>query len=346
MQHGFHDSSKERHVLLALKESEKKLFFSGRYAALEGASIESVCEEDLAKGVWNREHLTDWRPEILVTGWSTPPLPADWVIEPKFPLRYVCHVAGSVRGIIPRIFFERGGLVTNWGDAVAPFVAEHALLLALAALRNLPLWKTGAEEAHTLGTYVFEHISTRTLYGRRVGFHGFGRIARALLKLLEPFHVKPYVFSRGVPASYVLEQGATPCSSLKEVFEKSEILFECEALTPETEKTVTAEILMALPNDAVFVNVGRGSVVDEESLLSEARSGRIRIAVDVIVNEPAPPDSEFYRLKNVIFSPHIAGPTRDHFEECGTLAWKNIHAFLNGEDLENLVSLEEYDRST
>ena len=339
-------STRDRQVLLALSGWEKNLFFQEQKGRLAGAEIGSITGEELAGGAWNRGRLEALRPEILVTGWTTPPLPKGWVAAPDFSVRYVCHVAGTVRRIVPREFLERGGVVTNWGDSAAPFVAEHALLLAWASLRNLPAWETGIEAARAMETHVVEHVSTRTLYGCRVGLHGFGRIARALLKLLRPFDVKPYVFSQGVPPSFVLEHGATPCVSLKELFAKSEVLFECEALTPQTKESVTGGVLAALPDNAVFVNVGRGAVVDEAALLAEARSGRVRVAVDVLANEPAPPDSEFRRFKNIIFSPHIAGPTRDYCGKCGGLAWKNLRAFLGGGALENLVSLEEYDRST
>lgn len=65
-------------------------------------------------------------PEVLVTGWSTPPLPEAWLAADGCPLRYVCHVTGSVRRLVPQSFLERGGKVSNWGEQVGPQVAEHA----------------------------------------------------------------------------------------------------------------------------------------------------------------------------------------------------------------------------
>ena len=106
-------------------------------------------------------------------------------------------------------------------------------------------------------------------------------VARALVPLLRPFGVTIAAYSAGVPAALMQQAGITPAESLHALFADSEVLFECEALTPATQGCVTAELLGALPDDAVFVNVGRGQVVEEAALVHEARSGRLRLALDV-----------------------------------------------------------------
>lgn len=281
--------------------------------------------------------LETLRPEVLVTGWSTKSLPADWLGSTDCSLKYICHLTGSVRELVPRVFLERGGLVTNWGSLVAPQVAEHALLLALAALRNLPSWGPGSLDCKD---------TTRTLFGKTVGLHGFGKIARSLRELLRPFGVRVLSYSKGVPADYMTAHGVEPCASLPELFANSAVLFGCEALTGETARSVTAEVLAALPDGAVFVNVGRGKVVDEPALIREAESGRLRIALDVVAHEPLPPDSPLARLPNVIYSPHIAGPTGDQFIQCGRQALENLDRYFHQLPLEAQVTLEIYDRST
>src|SRR5580692_6279040 len=71
------------------------------------------------------------RPNVLVTSWSTPLVPANLQ-----DLQYICHVGGSVKRTVPRALIERGVIVTNWGDTVSDGLAEAALLLALSALRR------------------------------------------------------------------------------------------------------------------------------------------------------------------------------------------------------------------
>src|SRR4051812_47153031 len=68
-------------------------------------------------------------PEILITGWSTPRIPQE--IVSKLNVRYICHLAGSVRNLIPRELIQKGALVTNWGNSISRTIAECALLLVL-----------------------------------------------------------------------------------------------------------------------------------------------------------------------------------------------------------------------
>jgi len=300
-----------------------------------------------------RSQLSDWaaalkrlEPTVIVSCWSTPPLGDFLPLAGLGRLSYVCHLAGSVRAIVPRSFLERGGLVSNWGDAVCAQVAEHALLLALAGLRNAVRWRSYiAGCAHRQANHARE-LETRTLFGRRVGIHGFGRIARALVELLRPFRVEIYAYSPGVPASLFETHGVARCDSLEQLFGLGEVLFECEALTPFTRGMVDAGTLAALPNGAVFVNVGRGHVVDEAALRAEALSGRIRVALDVVQEEPMTARSEIFFCEEALFSPHIGGPTWDRYPDCGRIAINNLSRYAHGLPLESLVSLADYDRST
>jgi phosphoglycerate dehydrogenase-like enzyme len=326
-------------VVVALTARERALFFDGDLAPT-GVWLD---ESDFVPARWET-CLERLQPQVVVSGWTTPPLPESWLLSPGCPLRYVCHIAGSVRALVPRSFIARGGIVTNWGESVSPQVAEHALLLALAALRHAGRWPAFIARDST--TRRIEEIGTRTLFGCRVGIHGFGAVARALLPLLSPFSVSVSAFSAGVPPELMRQAGVRPCASLRELFAGSEVLFECEALTPATEKSISSELLGALPNDAVLVNVGRGLLVDEEALLREVRSGRLRVALDVVADEPLAGDSPLVTSGGVILSPHIAGPTLDRYQECGRLALANLETFLRGSIPAGAITLAAYDRAT
>jgi len=332
-------------LVIALPARERRLFLAPVAEpawAPPSAHVLWPADAEQSAGAWS-EFLGRTRPEILLTGWATPPLPAAWLESPDCPLRYVCHVAGSVRKVVPRSFLEKGGLVTNWGDFAGKFVAEHALLLALASLRNLTAWRPFL--AQPAGEREPESLGTRSLHGRRVGLHGFGHIARALMPLLRPFGVSVHAFSAGVPDAFVRAEGAEPCATLEELFRQSQVLFECEALTPATAGSVSAALLRALPDGAVFVNVGRGRVVDEAALVREAASGRIQVAVDVLAGEMTA-RTALAQVPPAILSPHIAGPSHDQYRRCGELALENINRFLRGEPPVARVTLEIYDRST
>lgn len=333
-------------VLFALDEHEREAFFLDASPAPLGTEVRWKPDGPLSPSAW-LALLDEFQPTVIVSCWSTPAIPAAFAGTHDSPLRYVCHLVGSARTLVPRAFLEHGGLLTNWGTLAGKLVAEHALLLALSSLRRQPAWRPLIESPPAKpwrsGTL---RLKTRTLFGRRVGIHGFGHVARALVQLLRPFGVEIAAYSDGVPESCMRAAGVVPCASLTDLASHSEVFFECEALTPLTAGSVDAGVLAALADQSVFVNVGRGSVVDEPALLREIASGRIQAALDVVAREPLRADCALTTLPETILSPHIGGPTHDCYPDCGRLALDNLARYLRGEPLEALITPELYDRST
>ncbi len=338
------DGAAPLRLVCAVSANERRLFLDPVARLLESLPVTITWLDGYEAGATATD-LRDLNPSILLTSWSTKPLLPAWIDAPDCALRYVCHLTGAVRWLVPRSFLERGGCVTNWGELPSTTVAEQALLLALAALRNLGEWPAVVLDRPKHVSHI-ERLKTRTLFGRKVGIHGFGKVARALVQLLRPFGVTLRAYSAGVPESVYREAGVTAAPSLEALFAESQVLFECEALNAKTVGSVTAQVLAALPDGAVFVNVARGRLVDEAALLREATSGRLGVAVDVLTAEPASSSSEFFKTPTIVFSPHIGGPTFDQYPSCGEFAVRNIDRFARGEPVLARISLEEYDRST
>ncbi len=329
----------------ALSPDERRLFLPAANETLPGGAGAPLQLNWLSAAACFETQCHDLNPEVLLTAWSTPELPPAWLDAPECALRYVCHITGSVRRLVPRRFIERGGWVTNWGEIPAGAVAEQALLLALAALRNLPAWPAAAVDRGDTIRRV-ETLATQTLFRRRVGIHGFGRVARALLPLLLPFDVEIAAYSNGVDAEAIRAAGVRPCDSLEALFRHSEVLFECEALTSATVGSVSERMLSLLADGAVFVNVARGQLVDESALLREANRGRLRVALDVLSRDESSRNRELFHAAGAVLSPHIAGPTFDQYAPCGEFALQNIARYLRREPLHAVVTLADYDRST
>ncbi len=149
-----------------------------------------------------------------------------------------------------------------------------------------------------------------------------------------------------MPRSLFEQYGVRSCDSLEELFSGSEVLIECESLTQRSQGSVTEAILRLLPEDAVFVNVGRGRIVDEDALARLASEGRLRVGLDVYEQEPLPADSPLRRTPHTLLSPHIAGPTLDGFSILSRFAVENIRSYLEGGKIQGQVTLDAYDRST
>ena len=281
--------------------------------------------------------------DILISAWQTPSLNSTLQPVDLKSLRYVCHLAGSVRKLVPRELIEQGLIVTNWGGSISATVAECTLMLVLMALRRASYW---AVAMHRDNGWKNGNTFTQSLLGRRVGIHGFGSISQCLVPMLRPFTSRIQAYSPSVPDEFFSGLGVARLASLEELFAQSDVVVELAAATPENHHVVTEGLLRMIPEGGVFVNVGRGCVVEKDGLLRVAREGRLQIALDVYEPEPLPADSPLRGLPNVTLLPHLGGPTRDRRRDAGALAIKNLRAFLRGEPLDAVVTLEVYDRTS
>lgn len=280
-------------------------------------------------------------PDIVLGCWKTPPLPEALPSR----LRYVCYITGSVKKMISRVHLERGLLVSNWGGSISRTVAEAALFHVLACLRNASHW---AIAMHHPGTAAWKNGQTdaRSLFRRSVGIHGFGPVARELVRLLKPWGCPTTAFAPDLTAELAHAYGVERAASLDALFAENEIIVELAPLIPATTGLVTERLLRLIRPGGVFVNVGRGAVVDEAALLRVAREGQISIGLDVYTTEPLPADSGFRSLPRVSLTPHTAGPTIDRYPDAGAFAVKNVRAHVEGRPLEAVITPEIYDQSS
>jgi len=286
--------------------------------------------------------LNESQSPVLMIGWGSLSLP-DTFMHDCPSVRYVCHLAGGVRTLVPRALIERGLLVTNWGNVIADTIAEAALFLTLGCLRravqvqmNMHVrrgWREGVGEP-------------RSLIGRTVGVHGFGFIARQLVRLLEPFQCRVSAYSPSVPDEVFEQCRVRRETALEGLFAGNDVIVELAALTQKTAGMVDERLLRLVRPGGVFVNVGRGAVVDEVALARIAAEGKIWVGLDVYAREPLSPESPLRGLENVLLTPHAAGPTQDRRYLCGVHALNNLRAFFGGEPMESIITLAEYDRMT
>jgi phosphoglycerate dehydrogenase-like enzyme len=306
--------------------------------------ITTISPSALDSNAWEKI-LHDIKPEVLVSCWSTHQLPIDTPVsnEPS-SLKYVCHLAGSVKKLVPRPLIERGLSVSNWGSAVSRTIAECALLLTLSALRRTSHW---AIAMHRDGKWKDKsEVVTESLFGRSVGIHGFGRIAQQLVPLLRPFGVSISAYEPGMPDKTFIQQDVARCNSLEELFSHHDIVIELAAYTSENHHVISEALLSRIRPGGIFVNVGRGAVVDELALIRVAQQGVLQVALDVYEVEPLPQDSPLRGLPNVTLLPHIAGPTKDRRRDAGELALLNLERYVNKQPLDAEVTVEVYDRTS
>ena len=331
--------------LVVLTPTEIDTFLvDGRLETLK--SLVEPCEvfdgEAMSAKEW-RQTLAQHNPEILVAGWKTPPLPDDVLKEVAPALRYVCYLPGSIRKLVTRKMIEDGLIVSNWASSISRTVAECALLLALGCLRNTSYWN---EQMHNRGGWKDGSTQTQSLFERRIGIHGYGAVAQALIPLLRPFTNKISAYSEGVPTEVYEQDGVTLADSLESLFSNNDVIFEIEALTPERENVVDEAMLRRIPKGGTFVNIARGALVNEEDLLKVAREGHIQVGLDVYQVEPLPADHSFRGCHNIMLLPHLGGPTTDRRRDAADHSLENLKRYKQGETIVSPVTPEIYDRST
>jgi phosphoglycerate dehydrogenase-like enzyme len=184
-------------------------------------------------------------------------------------------------------------------------------------------------------------VSTgETLFGRKVGLVGFGRIGRAFARLIAPFQVQLIVSDPYADPDVIAKYGGS-LVELDDLVRSCSVIVLAAALTPETKDLIDERRLSLIVDGSHLINVARGGLIDLEALLVELRKGRITAALDVTdPSEPLPIDHELRTLPNVILTPHIAAGGIEMRREIGALAVEEVVRFANGQPPFNRVTRE------
>ena len=135
-------------------------------------------------------------------------------------------------------------------------------------------------------------------------------------------------------------------TALDQVLPKADIAIGCLPDTPQTRGILTYERLNSMKKGAVLVNVGRGSLVRNEDLIRVLRQGHLKgVIMDVSETEPLPAESPLWDIKNVIITPHIAGPSFGGNAGVQNMIWKicmeNLERYVQEKPLKNIVQIEK-----
>lgn len=285
--------------------------------------------------------LNTLNPGIILAAWKTPPLPPPRAMPPG--VRYVCYMCGSVKNLITRGHLEAGLVVTNWGGSISRIVAEWALFHILSSLRRATYWSIAM---HRQGAWKSSGTETGSLFGRSVGIHGFGMVSKELIRILRPFGARLAVYWPDLDDAAAQEWQVERASSLEQIFSSNDIIVELAPLNRQTRGIVDERLLRMIREGGVFINIGRGAVVDEAALIRVAREGKINIGLDVFSVEPLPVDHPLRGLSNVTLTPHLGGPTTDRRRDAGAFALRNLRAYMAGEPLQAQVTVEIFDKAS
>jgi len=239
---------------------------------------------------------------------------------------------------IPALNKRKIPLMTT-GTANSVSVAEHAMYMLLASARLVKKYDRFVREKGWL-----ERLSDlpADLSGKKILVVGIGRIGSRTVKRCVAFDMEVFVLDPNVSAADIEKAGAAKVTDLKAILPKVDFVSVHCPKSPETVDMFNTETLGLMKPEAFLVNTARGGIVNEDALFEALSTRKLRGAgLDVLDKEPPDPANKLFTLENVIFSPHMAGVTKEASDRMAVTAIENILSVFDGRpNASNVVNKE------
>lgn len=223
---------------------------------------------------------------------------------------------------------EKGIVVTNVPDYCLDEVADHTMALLLALARKI----TRLDRATKQGRWDVWSAAA-PVYGLRdssLGLIGFGQTARRVATRAQGFGMQVLAHDPWIDKASFHEHDATPVS-LDELLRLSDFVSLHTRLTDDTYHLIGEDELKRMNSHAFLINTARGDIVDERALFRALTEGWIAgAAVDVLAQEPPPPDYQLVSLDNIIVTPHAAFYSERSIQELRRRATREVVRVLQG----------------
>jgi phosphoglycerate dehydrogenase-like enzyme len=262
----------------------------------------------------------------------------DWerpeeLLERAPRLRWVQATSSGIGPLIEHLGLAGSPLlITNAAGIHAQPLAEFVLLTALHFAKEMPRLNTWKVERH------WERFCGHEVFGSRMTLIGLGRVGSRIAELSSALGME--VTGHRRTTGDQIPPGVSrvvDAAGLDAVLPETDILVIAAPDTPETANLIDRRRLFLLPKHAVVVNVGRGSLIDEQAMIELLQTDRLRGAgLDVFAKEPLPPDSPLWAMPNVIVSPHSASTVQQENDRLVDLFIENLHRYLDGRPLVNV----------
>jgi len=248
-----------------------------------------------------------------------------------------CRSAG-IDFIVSDELSELPVTITNAKGQFSSSLAEYTMMACSYFAKDLPRLMKQQKAKN------WEKYDVEELRGKTLGIVGYGDIGRACAKLAHVYGMKIIALRRNPKLStqdpYCSVVYGTDKKSLNRLMSESDYIVCSAPSTVETEGMVNAEAFEAVKDNAVFINLGRGPVIDEKALANALKNGKLRgAALDVFSEEPLPITNELWDLDNILISPHNMDQTSTFMSEATEFfVFENLPRFICGKDLLNPVN--------
>jgi phosphoglycerate dehydrogenase-like enzyme len=265
------------------------------------------------------------------------------------------HWAGMEHALEEPILQRDGMRITSMSGASASQMAEHAVMMLMALGHHLPDLMAYQRRAEWPSGR-WELFNPKELRGCTVGIIGYGSIGRQIARLLQTFGAQVLATKRDIlhpqDTGYILDglgdpdgdmvNRLYPPEALGSMLKECDFVVVCLPRTAATQNFLGAKELATFKPGAFLVDISRGEIVDHNALLPLLRDRKIAgAALDVFPIEPLPSDSPFWKLPNVIISPHIAGFSPFYDDRAVELFCQNLKRYMDQLPLYNQLDLNQ-----
>lgn len=268
----------------------------------------------------------------IMLGWSVP----EEAVRRAPQLRWIHSTGAGVDALLfPEIMSREITLTTSSG--IHRSVVEHVFAVMLVLTRRLHL-----ALRDQLQRKWDRHRASggEDLHGKTLGVLGMGTIGTEIAQKARAFGMHVIGMRRTASPVPGVDE-VVGSDGLHAVLRASDAVVVALPLTVHTKGLIGEEAFRTMKPSAFFINIGRGPIVQEQALISALRERRIAgAALDVFEREPLPADSPLYEFENVIITPHVSGTTPAYMDRAVPLFCENLHRYLRGEPLRNLVDKE------
>jgi len=247
-------------------------------------------------------------------------------------LKWIHIIGAGVEHLTPMDWLPAGVQLVNNKGVHADKAGEFGAMALLMLHNAMPA--VIANQAAAL----YDSLYSPSIAGKTVVVIGVGSIGAAVARQAKALRLHVIGVSRHGRAVDGVDEMLTP-AGLETVLPRADFVFVATPLTAETRNLISRRRLDLLKPGAALVNIGRAPVVDYAALAEKLRGGELSGAIlDVFEQEPLPPDSPFWRVPNLLVTPHISADDGNQYVALTLqLFFENMRRYLNGEALENQV---------
>ena len=264
--------------------------------------------------------------------------PVDWTeIVSAGKLKWIQSSAAGLDHCLAPPVIDSEIVVSGCSALFARQVSETSMALLISLVRSMPVFFRAQQEKE------YVRRPTDDMHNKKVGIIGFGgngyRIASSLRPLVGEI-IATDMFPEAV--EHAVQSGVVdqifPAEALEEVMAQCDVTIVTLPLSSANEKLIGERQFSMIKEGAYFINVGRGSVVDQDALIRHLQSGRIAGAgLDVADPEPIEQDSPLWEMENVVITPHVGAQSAWRVPLTVDFFCENLQNYVAGQPLMNSV---------